>query len=111
MDVKTTPERYKQVAGDTVEIEKVEESARLIKESGVDYEFRTTVYSDLQSDDFERIGRWLGGGRKYCIQPVKTHVPLLDETFVHKHTSGGPDNLKSIARRLADYFEQVEIRS
>lgn len=111
MDVKTTPERYKEVAGSTAEIEKVEESARLIKESGVDYEFRTTVYSDLKADDFDRIGRWLGGGRKYCVQPVKTHVPLLDEKFAKNHASAGQESLKSIARRLADYFEQVEIRS
>ena len=111
MDVKTTPERYQQVAGDTVEIEKLEASARLIKESGVDYEFRTTVYSDLKTEDFDRIGRWLGGGKKYCVQPVKTHVPLLDKDFAQNHTAAGPDKLKSIARRLADYFEQVEIRS
>ena len=47
----------------------VEESIKLLKESGVDYEFRTTVVKEFhQNDDFSAIGAWLKGAPKYFLQ-------------------------------------------
>ncbi len=69
MDIKTSRERYSEVAGVDVDVKKIEESAALIMQSGIDYEFRTTVVKELHSEvDFTNIGNWLSGAKKFFLQ-------------------------------------------
>ena len=69
MDIKTSRERYSVVAGIDIDVSKIEESAALIMQSGIDYEFRTTVVRELHSEvDFTNIGNWLSGAEKYFLQ-------------------------------------------
>ncbi len=50
-------------------VPKIEESIRIIMESGVDYEFRTTVVPTLhRKEDIETIARHIKGARKYALQ-------------------------------------------
>jgi pyruvate formate lyase activating enzyme len=47
----------------------VRESAALLMEGKTDYEFRTTVVKELHTaEDFERIGPWIAGSRRYFLQ-------------------------------------------
>ena len=47
----------------------VRESVRILMESGTDYEFRTTVVDELHEvQDFEEIGRWIRGAKRYFLQ-------------------------------------------
>lgn len=70
MDIKSSRENYSKAVGiPDIDISKVEESVRLIMSSGIDYEFRTTAVKGLHIvSDFEKIGEWLQGARKYFIQ-------------------------------------------
>ena len=70
MDIKSSRENYSKAVGvPDIDISKVEESVRLIMDSGIDYEFRTTAVKGLHIvSDFEKIGEWLQGARKYFIQ-------------------------------------------
>ena len=70
MDIKSSRENYSKAVGiPDIDISKVEESVRLIMGSGIDYEFRTTAVKGLHIvSDFEKIGEWLQGARKYFIQ-------------------------------------------
>ena len=69
MDIKTSRERYSVVAGIDIDVSKIEESAALIMQSGIDYEFRTTVVRELHSEvDFTNIGNWLSGAEKFFLQ-------------------------------------------
>lgn len=69
MDIKTSPERYSEVAGVDVDVDMIRASANIIMRMGVPYEFRTTVVRELHSrEDFVKIGNWLAGAEKYFLQ-------------------------------------------
>lgn len=110
MDIKAPLEKYQAVVRKPVELAALQQSVELISTSGVDYEFRTTVFSDLTLDDFERIARWLSGSRRYCLQPVRTDVPVLDPGFADTHRSPSATELLTLAARLRPYFQEIEVR-
>ncbi len=70
MDIKNSPEKYARTVGlDSVDLAPVRESAALLMAGEADYEFRTTVVDELHdAADFEAIGRWIAGARRYFLQ-------------------------------------------
>ncbi len=111
MDIKAPLEKYEQIVGRPVEPHDLEESVRLIRRAAPDYEFRTTVFSNLTLEDFEKIGQWLRGSRRYFLQVGRTDMPLLDPDFAKTHRPPTLAELKKIAEHMRPYFEQVEIRA
>ena len=72
MDIKNCKEKYFITAGTEVDLDAVEKSIMLLKNGGVDFEFRTTVVSQLhEKEDFVRIGQWIKGDEKYYLQRFK----------------------------------------
>ncbi|MCR5611505.1 MAG: anaerobic ribonucleoside-triphosphate reductase activating protein [Clostridiales bacterium] len=71
MDIKNDPARYALTSGlEKLDLGPVYESIGLLKESGVDYEFRTTVVKELHDlDSFVNIGRMIEGADRYFLQP------------------------------------------
>ncbi|MBC8459867.1 MAG: anaerobic ribonucleoside-triphosphate reductase activating protein [Deltaproteobacteria bacterium] len=82
MDIKTSPDKYNQLINRKIEKTKIIDSIRLIMDSGLDYEFRTTVMGALfKKDDFYKIGKLIKDARLYILQrfvPSKT----LDDQFL-----------------------------
>ena len=70
MDIKSSKENYGVAAGiKNLDISKIEKSIEIIKNSGVEYEFRTTAVKGIHTpSDFIKIGEWLGNVPKYFIQ-------------------------------------------
>ena len=70
MDIKNSPERYALTAGlDAIDLAPIRESVRLLMPGKTDYEFRTTVVDELhRAEDFEAIGAWIQGARRYALQ-------------------------------------------
>ena len=73
MDIKNSPAKYALTAGladtEPAFLGAVRESVRLLMESGADYEFRTTVVEELHEvGDFEEIGMWIRGAKRYFLQ-------------------------------------------
>lgn len=70
MDIKNSPDKYPETVGvPGFDITPVAESVRLLEESGVDHEFRTTVVAGLHTaDSMKRIGEWLRNTEKYFLQ-------------------------------------------
>jgi pyruvate formate lyase activating enzyme len=86
MDVKGPIEKYEEIAGVGVEKEKIIKSINLIKNSKIDYEFRTTVVkSQIEINDFKRIGELIKGAKKYYLQKF---IPskLVNEEFRKEET-------------------------
>lgn len=83
MDIKNSPEKYALTAGvDTVDLEKISESIRLLMSSGVDYEFRTTVVDELHAPgDFDAIANWIAGAKAYFLQPFVDRDSVVYENF------------------------------
>jgi pyruvate formate lyase activating enzyme len=79
MDYKAPLEKYQTHTNSQILSEHIRESARMIKESGVDYEFRTTVVREqLSPEDIMQIGQEIQGAKKYILQkflPDKTLNP------------------------------------
>lgn len=91
LDIKAplTTQKYSEVTGIEVEetLEKVKESIRLLLDSEMDYEFRTTVVPNLLDvDDIEQVCRSLKGCRKYVLQrfDVGLGKTTIDPSFKEK---------------------------
>lgn len=83
MDIKSSPEGYAKAVGiDGIDITPATESVKLIMSSGVDYEFRTTAVKGLHLvSDFERIGEWISGAKRYFIQQFIDSGDLIRTGF------------------------------
>jgi len=84
MDVKAPLDKYRETTGVDVDVDKIKRNIELIMNSGVDYEFRTTIVKSLLSrEDILKIGELIKGAKLYILQkfvPSKTLNPkFLDE--------------------------------
>lgn len=78
MDIKNAPARYAATCGAEGMLPAVEESAALLMERRVPYEFRTTVVAELHAaEDFHAIGAWLRGAEQYFLQPFVDSGDIL----------------------------------
>ena len=80
MDIKNSPDRYGETVGvENFDMTPVYDSVKLLRESGADHEFRTTVVAGLHDErSFEDIGRWLAGESKYFLQNFVDSGALLN---------------------------------
>ncbi|MBQ8731714.1 MAG: anaerobic ribonucleoside-triphosphate reductase activating protein [Oscillospiraceae bacterium] len=80
MDIKSSPDGYPAATGlSRVELAPVEESVRLIRQSGVAHEFRTTVVRQLHGpEEMAAIGDWLAGTERYFLQGFVDSGALID---------------------------------
>ena len=82
MDVKSSPAGYAAAAGVDTEWTVFDRSIRILRDSGVPHEFRTTAVGGLHTpEDFAAIGRWLSGASAYYIQRFVDSGRLLGEGF------------------------------
>lgn len=110
MDIKNSPEKYAETANNPVDLERIRLSVDLIRHSGVDYEFRTTVVPGLHEEaDFEKIGKWLEGAKKYVLQEYQDSGKILDPGL-KKRAKGKKLDLEKIAGKIKKYFGNVESR-
>ena len=108
MDVKNSPSKYALTAGvQTIDLAPVSESIELLKSSGIDYEFRTTVVDELHEvEDFEAIGKWIEGAKRYFLQCFtdRDTVPFGGLSAPSK------EKLEACAAAAARYVTEVQIR-
>ena len=77
MDIKNSPDKYDITTDVTLNFDRIEESVKIIMDSGIDYEFRTTVTHSLHNDDdFKAIGNLIYGAKNYYLQKCSTDSPL-----------------------------------
>jgi len=109
MDIKAPLEKYDEVAGVKINKKKIQESIDIIRNSKVDYEFRTTaIPKHFKEVDALAIGKWLKGSKRFFIQqfrPDKT----LDESY-RKVEPYPPEKLREFAKMMKPYFEFVGVR-
>jgi pyruvate formate lyase activating enzyme len=117
MDIKTSPDKYEKIypvksrnAGAAKQLfNRIKKSTELIKNSGIDYEFRTTVVSGLvEKEDVEKIGKWLNGAKKIALQQFQ-NKKVLDKNF-EKIKPYPDETLKEFAKILEEYIGRVELR-
>jgi pyruvate formate lyase activating enzyme len=109
MDLKATLSKYKDLVKNDV-AEQISQTIRVIMDSGVDYEFRSTIFPSCHSEeDIREMGSLIMGSKNWYLQnfrPLKTLHPSFKKQ--PSFTSEELLRLKSIARQ---YAEHVEVRS
>jgi len=83
IDVKTVPEKYSKVTGKENSAERVLESLKILVESGITFEARTTVVPTIVDEkDIIEIAKMLAsiGVKKYVLQQFRNE-DVLDPTF------------------------------
>lgn len=109
MDIKAPLVRYQEIACANVNLDAIKESIEIIKSSGIDYEFRTTVYKeDLEIVDLLQIVNEIGNVNRYCIQNFKKVGPLLNDDG--NYTSFSQNELDEIKSQLEPYVQEIIIR-
>jgi pyruvate formate lyase activating enzyme len=109
MDIKNSLGAYNEAVGGKADIERIKLSVELIRNSGVDYEFRTTAVPGIHGEkNFLEIAKWLEGSKKYVLQKY-VEGKILDP-ILKKKTKGKKLNLDKIADNLRKYFKLIEVR-
>lgn len=82
MDIKNCPEKYGATIGlESYDITPVKESIELLKNSSIDYEFRTTVTENFHTvEDMESIAKWISHTPHYFLQNFVDSGNLIDES-------------------------------
>lgn len=114
MDIKNSPDKYALTTGlisnsefQISNFNAVRESAALLMQGRVDFEFRTTLVKELHTaDDLEAIGKWLSGGEKYFLQTYRDEGDLLVGGF----TAFSPEETGELLAVLKAYIPSAEIR-
>lgn len=69
MDIKNSPTKYPLTVGKAVDTKTIMESINYIMSCGVDYEFRTTMVSELHDpSDIVAMGKMIKGAKKWFLQ-------------------------------------------
>jgi len=110
MDVKASLERYQEVAKAKVKTEDILRSIELIKNSGLDYIFRTTVVPGLvSSDDVMEIGQMLKGAKIYQIQQFIPKSAI--DSYCNQITPYSRQDIQTFAKIAEPYFGEVRVES
>jgi len=124
MDVKTALDKYPEVVfsqgsgvrGQTNELQTpnsklqtdIKRSIKLIMDSGVDYEFRTTVCHPLHEvSDFKKIGEMIKSAKKYYLQNY-VHTKQINDRDIY--TPFTDEELEAAKKIMTNYVQKAEIR-
>ena len=109
MDIKNSPKKYAQTCGLTaLDLTRITESIEIIKQSGIDYEFRTTITAQFHTlQDITDILDFTGGGQSYVLQPIHDAPTLSGYSFSSLHS----DILGEMVQILQRGFTEVKIRT
>ena len=83
MDIKNSLNKYENVTNVSIDINNIIESIKLIKESNIDHEFRTTVYNIHEENDLIAIAK-LVTPSKYFLQDFMKTDKVLNKFIFSK---------------------------
>mgnify|MGYP006306618641 CR=1 FL=1 len=110
MDIKASKENYNLSVGTDAPLKKIEESIALIKNSGMPYEFRTTVVKGhFDENEAKSIGQWLQGAEIFVLQQFDNSNPMIDPKYrnIIPYT---PEQIRLFAKILENYFDKVLVK-
>lgn len=105
MDIKSPLNKYTQTVGRPVNLDAIRKSIEIIKNSGLEYEFRTTIVKSMLSvDDLEQIAKEIKGASTYYLQKF---IPskILNPQFLKKVTYSDEEfaSIKTIMEKYVSF--------
>jgi len=80
MDLKVPADKYEKVTGVKANFNNIKKSVKMIMQSGLPYEFRTTVVPGLlNKDDINQMGKIIKGARAWYLQNFKSGADLVNQ--------------------------------
>jgi len=111
MDIKAPldEKKYQKATGVNINLENIKKSIEIIKNSSIDYEFRTTIVPTIHNlSDIKKMANDIAPAKRYYLQnfrPEKT----LDKKFLEIKPFTEKD-LKIIIEEIKNLFEDCKIR-
>ncbi len=110
MDIKAPRTKYDKLTNVKADIKKIEESIKILQNSKLDYEFRTTFVPELLTkNDIIEIAKWLKGSKKYYLQQFKLNPPLVSAKF-EEALPYSKKEFVDILEEIKSYFVICEAR-
>lgn len=108
MDIKNSPEKYALTAGlFNLNLDKINRSIALLLACSIPYEFRTTLVSELHTnEDMIKIGQWIKGASAYFLQAYKESDTVISKGF----TPCTYEQMRHFIDLLRDDILRVEMR-
>ena len=108
MDIKNEPKLYACTCGkDAVELDKIKETISLLMNSGIAYEFRTTLVKEFhENTDFNEMGKMIEGARKIYLQKFVDR----DGCIMRGLNEVSQEKAEEFAKILRAHVKQVELR-
>ena len=99
MDIKNSPQKYAMTTGlKFVDLDKINESMQIIRESGIKHEYRTTIIEEFHTlEDMQSIADWISGAQRYYMQKYKDSEGCISHGYHPVE--------KSVAEEFAKLFE------
>ncbi len=110
MDIKAPMSKYRDISRYGGLIERIKTSQQIIMDSGIEYEFRTTIVREqLSLDDIYQIGREIEGAKMYALQQF-IPTEMVDNTF-QKYQGYSTGSLEEIRSTLeGDWVRRCIVR-
>lgn len=107
MDIKASPSCYMEICGNMDVLDRVRESAALLMNGTVDYEFRTTcVHPYHDPGAMKQIGQWLSGAKRYYLQKYVDSGDLVG-TGVSELTK---EKMDALQQAVLPYIPNTHLR-
>ena len=107
MDVKSSPAGYEAAVGAEVAASVYDRSIRVLQNSGIPYEFRTTAVKGIHTPaDFAAIGQWLAGEPAYFIQKFVDSGQLLGEGY----DAFSQEEMEHLLAVVREYIPTAQLR-
>lgn len=103
MDVKAPADKYDMVTGIQPNLNAINKSIKIIKDSSLPHEFRTTIVPELiTTEDIRKFAKLIAGADKWYLQQFKPDTELLNESFekISPYRSAVLEEMKRIAEEF-----------
>ena len=112
MDIKSSPNNpiYKDILCEGINFSDIEESVSFLKNSSIDFEFRTTAVNSIHKEgEFLEIANWIGGKNiKYYLQNFRAEK-TIDPEF-EKVKPFSEEYLKGVVKEISPKFKDCRVR-
>lgn len=110
MDVKAPRNKYGKLTNVKINVKKIEKSIDIIKNSTVNYEFRTTIIPQLLTkQDVIDIATWLKDAKRFYLQQFKIDTPLISQKLA-KVSPYSEEELLKMLEDIKPCFDICEVR-
>lgn len=111
MDIKAPLDKYEEICGTAIPMEKIEQSMNLLLQGKVDYEFRTTFVPQLTEEDGLNIAKRIRGARRYVLQQFRKPAGTTELNDIRLHAAPhSPDLMSKLGEQVKHFVQAFELR-